>query len=285
MTSRLSFMLRRALSALALVALWPTAAQAGLVTGNWDPAFGSFLPGLSWQVRATLLVPNACSAQGDGVYSTAGGACDQGSISVLSVRLRLFNTGVADPNDFDQNGGITPNISATWDMQGPPSLGYGVSKVRVEAGQVVGFEAGRPDLLPGLVLTPVYASTVVCVPLCESFPSAAEGNLFGLVFGVNGPVLECRLCHAVFGQPDGPVSVYGSTEGLTQFLVTYNDNDGRAPKFTDGQGNTLGARLNGAGQYLGQATTPGGASVPEPGAPLLVLTALMGIGFMRRRSA
>jgi hypothetical protein len=88
-----------------------------------------------------------------------------------------------------------------------------------------------------------------------------------------------------FGQPNGPVSVYASTEGLTQFLVTYNDNAGQTPKFTDGQGNTLGARLNGAGEYLGQGTIPGASSVPEPAAPLLALTALVGLGIVRRRKA
>ena len=86
-------------------------AHAGLVTGNWDPQFGAYLPGLSWQVRAEVLVPDACSNQADGVYSTAIGACDNSNpatFKFLAVWLRLFDTAIANPNNFF---GITANSS------------------------------------------------------------------------------------------------------------------------------------------------------------------------------
>ncbi len=276
--------LRRFTAAWLVALLAPGAAQAGLVTGIWDPSFGAFLPGLSWAVRSELLVPNGCSNQADGVYSTASGPCDTANITVQNVFLRLYDTGLGDPNDFFGFPGGFPPVSAYWDMQHSPSIGYGITKVRVLGHQVVGFEAGRLDLVPALVLTPAYAQTVVCGPSCVSFPATAEGNLFGLTFSVDGPVLDCHNCRAHFADPYGTSSVYGSTDQLQQFLVTYDSNDTSAPRFTDGSGNALGARLNGAGSYLGQSNSVTGQLVTEPGVLMLVLTALAAAaGASRRR--
>ena len=153
-------------------------AHAGLVTGAWDPAFGPFLPNLNWAVRAELLIPNGCSNQADGVYSTASGACAASGISVQNIWLRLYDTG-ADPNNFFGNNGLTPPNSAVWSL-GP--FAWTFNNVRVAGQQIVGFDATGA----------VVAQTVVSVSsVLYSFPGSAGGNLFSLAFMTNGPTLEC----------------------------------------------------------------------------------------------
>lgn len=270
---------RRWLVVLAALLLGTAPARAGLVTGNWDPSFGSFLPGLGWQVRAEFLVPNGCSSQGDGNFLTSANPADpcfRGDISVLHVWLRLYDIGLADANDF-----FGVNAHSTYvDMQLPPSVGYGISEIRVNSGQVSGIVAGRADLLygAGLVLTPVLLSTALCTdpPDCNTVISAiptAQGNLFGLTFGLDGPVLKCHSCVSST-ESGGPVDVISEASDLRQFLVSYDSNDTGTPRATDAEGHPLGAVLDAQGQFLGLGTGIGAFAVPEPPALLLGLTAL-----------
>ncbi len=172
--------LPRALLSLAMAGLLPGAAQAGLVTGAWDPAFGSFLPGLSWSVQATFYVPDACIDQGDGDYA-ASGLC--AGVTVDSAYLRLYDTGLADPNNFFQ---INPNSAHIDFHNDPSSPGYGVKNLRITSGQVVGFDAGRQDAgYLGLdqFLTPIYGAYPT--------PASTVNNLFGMVFRLAGPGSTC----------------------------------------------------------------------------------------------
>ena len=273
MISHTTALLRRLMTALTLALAVQGAAHAGLVTGNWDPQFGSFLPGLSWQVRAELLVPDACSNQADGIYGTGSGACQIAGSPFVNVWLRLFDTGLADPGDFFGSGGISPNHSSYWILT---SSYTSITNIRIASGQVVAFGAGSNTA----------AQTVVCTnfPICnplESFPSAAGGNLFELTFDTNGPKLACLHCRhniadpMVLSDPD----IYADTSGLSQFLVTYTSTDTSTPKFTDDSGHALGARLDGAGNYRGQGTTP----LPEPGTVALLLAALGAAAVTTRR--
>ena len=265
----LSASLRRACLALSFVGLMPGAAQAGLVTGAWDPNFGAYLPGLSWQVQANFYVPDACANQADGNYATTG-LC--AGVTVNSAILRLFDTGLADPDNFLQINANSTHI----DFHGAlPSPGYGVNNLRITSGQVVGFDAGRQDgpyLGLGLYLTPVYGWYF-------SAPAAAVSNLFGMIFRLDGPEIECRNCDNIDGYPSPNPSVFADKSQLEQFLVTYNDNG--TAKQTNANGEALGARLNGAGTFLGLSTASG--TVPEPGALGLALAALAACATLRRR--
>lgn len=267
----LSVSLRRACLTLSCVGLMPVAAQAGLVTGAWDPAFGAYLPGLSWQIQANFYVPDACANQADGDYA-ATGLC--AGVAVNSAILRLYDTGLANPNNFLQ---INPH-STHLDFNALPSPGYGVNNLRITSGQVVGFDAGRQDgsfLGLGQYLTPVYGWYF-------SAPAAAVSNLFGMTFRLDGPQIECFHCDNVNGHPSNNPSVYADKTHLEQFLVTYHDSG--AAKQTDANGKALGARLDGAGTFLGLSTAPG--AVPEPGALGLALAALAALGAcaaLRRR--
>ena len=255
--------LRLVTTAFCLAAAVHSPARAGLVTGNWDPQFGSFLPNLSWQVQGTFQVPNACSAQADGIYSTASGACS-GSI-IQSVDLKMFNT--SNPVDF-----------GTWTL-GPSFISSGgLSQVRVQAGTVVGFQTAT-----AFAQSLIYDTSTATY---FSIPSAAEGNLYSLQLNSFGPLLKCVKCRATLaevvaqlGNPPNVPDIASNTVGLNQFLVTYTSTNTATPKFTDANGNALGARLDAQGSLLGFSTSIGGSiSVPEPGTLGLAMTALAAIG-------
>ncbi len=260
-------LLRHALLALGIVGFAPGAAQAGLISGTWDPGFGAYLPGLSWAIQGNFFVPDACTNQADGDYFTTG-IC--AGAAVNQAYLRLYDTGQADPNNFFQINAHSSHI----DFQAPPSVGYGIRRLRITSGQVVGFEAGRQDLINvPLVLTPAFGSY---------FVPNAKNNLFGMIFNLAGPEIECFHCDNVNGYPTGNIngnpSVYADKSQLDQFLITYTDTG--AAKQTNGNGQALGARLDGAGNFLGLGT----GQVPEPGSLGLALAALVACaGLLRRR--
>ena len=265
-------------AALVLAMASPLGAHAGLVTGNWDPLFGAFLPGLSYQVRAVFSVPDACSGQIDGTYSASSGFCAGSTIQ--SARLRLYQAG-ADINNFMEQNAAT---SWSFDMipaATPPANGsFGVSQVRVQGGQVLGVAAGQ--MIGGSVtaVSPVSANFTGVVP-------SALNNSFGLHFTAFGPVVTCFDCIGIGGSanPDN-ADIQAGTTGLTQVLTTFNNNG--AAKFVDpASGRPLGALLNSEGEFVRQVPTqfPNGTPVPEPGSLPLVLGALASAVWLRRRSA
>jgi hypothetical protein len=279
MISKLFHHLRIAATGLTLAVGVHGGAQAGLITGDWDPQFGSTLPGLNWTVHAELLVPNACSTQGDGTFTTSSGNC-AGTV-VQGVFLRMYNDGYT-ANDWGDLSTYSsdPPYAATWAIcdssvsanpyymarcNGNFSTPYSATDIRVASGNVVGLNSGAAPT--------TFITSVVTMMGTESWPSTANFNQFQLYFTATGPVLTCLACN------DGDDTVADTTD-LTQFLITYNSNDTSEPKFTDEQGNALGAVLDGEGTYLRQAT-----GVPEPGALALVLAALTAVGWSRRRRA
>lgn len=255
-------------SALVAALASPFAAQAGLVTGNWDPLFGSSLPGLSYQVKAEFFVPDACSAQGPGIFSVSSVAC--AGATVVSARLRLFDPG-SDPNDFFQ----TDSDSYWFDLAAPNN--YGVAEIRVQNQVVVGVSAG---LAANLAANPP-ALTPPSAAIFTGVVATALGNSFGLHFTVNGPVVTCFQCVLPGGVPntDNP-NVLAGTTGLTQFLVTFDDNQ-RPKAGTDARGNPIGAVLDSNGNFLRLGTDPN--LVPEPGSLGMALAALLALGTVGQR--
>lgn len=251
--------IRRGLVAATLGLAGLGTAQAGLVTGNWDPQFGPDLPGLSYQVRVTMSVPDACSAQSDGIYATDAGAC--AGASMVSARLRLFDTANGDAANFEEINAFSNN--ADFHTIGG-SVGYGIFAVRVEGGMVVGLQAGRIDQPPPAqppLLTPVLVGYVGLGPTLANF--------FGMMFDTNGPQVFCDDCN-------GGADVFALTDDAEGFVVTYTD--GGAPKFADANGNAIGAVLDGDGVVTGLR------AVPLPGT-LALMAAGLGVLLPRRRRA
>lgn len=253
-------LIRRGIAAVGLASAAIGSAHAGLVTGSWDPSFGPTLPNLSYQVQVTFYVPDACSAQVDGIYVTSAGACV--GASMVSARLRLFDTTLGDPNNFFEVN-VNSNNADFHTILG--SVGYGVFELRVQAGMVVGLQAGRGDLPPPIqppLLTPVLVGYAGLAPTLANF--------FGMVFDLTGPQVYCQGCN-------GGGDVYAETDNLEGFMTTYND-DGSA-KFVDGNGRAIGALLNNVGEVVGFSS-----GVPLPGTLALLLAAVLGMGRVRWRA-
>ena len=267
------------LAALAATALLHTPAQAGLISGNYDPDFGSALPGLRWAARVELNVPNACIDLG-GTQSTAGVDC--AGAQVLAVFLRLFNTSYT-PVDWSAPGayfsaspdllayGLCSNAVSSDPAYTSRCFGnvgnyFSLSALRMEGGNVVGLDMGVSTIFP---------TNVNLGSGQELVPTSAQGNTFTLSFGLTGPNLVCTTC------PGGPVA--SQTDGLRQFLITYTSNNTSQPKYTDAAGNPLGALLDERGRVLGLATSIDSQPVPEPGSLALVATALAAAALLRRR--
>lgn len=272
------------IAALSAACLLQAPAQAGLVSGSWDPAFGDALFGLNWAAHAEVLIPdNTCTNQ-VGSQSVTSGPC--AGARVLGLFLRLYDAGEAAPDWSNP---------ATYFSSPPGAAAYSVCDssvasdaafinrcggnfgasffdlrgLRIEGGSVAGLDAD------------VLTSFITLVDLGggpQSLPTSAQGNEFSLAFTLDGPRLTCTTC------PGGPV--VSQTTGLRQFLITYTSDDTSTPKYTDGTGNALGVRLDETGRVIGRSTSiDGPLVVPEPGSLGLAAAALAAAALLRRRRA
>ena len=193
-------------------------AQAGLVSGSWDPAFGSFLSHLSWSGQAEFWVPDTCSAQGDGVYS-ATGLCGGTTVNFANV---TFTGDAALPG------------SQTIDFK---PLGITPTSVKVMNNQV---------------LTVATTGAGLGVP---SGAPAAQGNAFVLQFTTTSPILLCIACSPT--GPDyinNAPNVSASVNGMEQTFYTYTD--GGAPTLVDAYGYPVGVKLGSDGDFIGYTSQP-----------------------------
>jgi hypothetical protein len=194
----------------------PLGAQAGLVTGNWDPEFnaGPFTD-LSWSVNAEFFVPDACIALGNGDHSIAG-ACT--GTTVNQAFLTLFRTS----NTLESG---TENFAGSLLATG----------VRVLDGQVIGV------------------ATTLGATVLYPYVFAALDNNFALGFTLTGPSVVCVGC-SIDGYDEVASNVTAPLEDLEQVLTTFNDNG--TAKLVDANGRAIGVRLDGRGQVIGLTGTP-----------------------------
>jgi hypothetical protein len=216
-------------------------AHAGLVSGSWDPLFGAPLANLSWSGQAQFLVPDTCSALADGSYSVLNPACAGSAVNFAVVKF------------FDKD--TDPTGTQSIDFK---PLGLVATDVKVYNHQIAAVV------------------TNLVIGANPSGAPAAQGNLFGLQFSLSSPALVCVFC-----SPTGPNinngNVIASVDGMEQIFTSYYDNG--APKLVDSNGNPVGIKLNGMGEFQGYTTTP----VPEPASWALMLGGLLTFSMLRRR--
>jgi hypothetical protein len=264
-------------AALSLGLLLQMPAQAGLISGSWDPVFGDALPGMSWSAYAELSASDSCTdANGTQTVGSGSGPC--AGAKVLAVFLQLYDTSFGAV-DWSKPASYlsSPPGSATFgvcdsSVSGMPTYAsrcngnfgnyFNLSALRIEGGSVVGLQTD--------VTQPFQAQDPG--PGTDPWPSTSQGKLFSLNFTLVGPELFCKNCSG------GPLK--SSSEGLRQFLVTYDDQG--QPKLGFSDGKPVGVVLDETGQVLGRATSIDGL-VPEPAGLALVLTALGATALVRRR--
>lgn len=244
-------------AALVLALVSPLSANAGLVTGSWDPQFGAPLPNLSWAIRAEFSVPDTCIALGNGDHAASLPTC---SASVVNfAKLRLFDTVLDATTGFFDS---TPTSAIENFMNVGTFLT--VTAVRVLDGQVIGVST-TTNTNSGLGIGYPY------VP-------AALNNTFGLGFDLDGPNVICMACSSTGYTPDND-DIISQRTNLEQVLTSFNDNG--SAKLKDANGRAIGVRLDQRGAFVGLTGTP----VPEPGSLPLVLGALASAAWLRRRQA
>lgn len=194
-------------------------AQAGLVSGSWDPAFGPFLPNLSWSGQAEFWVPDTCAALGDGIHLVSDVACLSTTVNFANV---TFTGDVSLPGaqtiDFKPLG-ITPTSVKVMNNQ-------------VFAVATTGGGLGQPSLAP-----------------------AALGNAFVLQFTSDSPILLCIACSP--NGPDyinNAQNVSAGVNGMEQTFFSYTDSG--APTLVDALGNPVGVKLGSDGNFIGYTSAP-----------------------------
>jgi hypothetical protein len=193
-------------------------AQAGLVSGAWDPLFGPFLANLSWSGQAQFYVPDTCSTQADGVHP-ASGLC--GGVTVNFANVKFFDAAT------------TPTGDQIVDFA---TLGFTVTGVKLWSNQVVA----------------VVTNPAAGVANPTGAP-AAQGNLFGLEFTPTSPMLWCIACGQAGPDFNNP-NLSATVNGMEQTFVTYLDNGD--PKLVDAFGNPVGVKLDGQGTVIGYTSPP-----------------------------
>lgn len=260
-------------------------AQAGYVSGDFDPLFGAALPGMRWGAHVELLVPNNACLTHNGVQAIAG---DCAGVTILGAWVRMYDTGLPAP-DWTQSSTYFSNyalgdpspraltyslcdasVNGNPNYAAPRCINFGtwftLNSINLNGGQLIGLDAAMLTILP-------TSLDLGAGP--ESVPFTANSNVFKANFLATGPELVCTTC------PGGPIT--SDPTDLSQFVVTYTSNDSSTPSITDSNGNALGVRLDGRGNVLGLSTSITGAIVPEPAGIALTFTALAAAAVGRRR--
>jgi hypothetical protein len=189
----------------ALVALGAAVApaQAAVVVGAFDPAFGPFLPNLGYRGQATFFVPDACFAFTGTVANSAG--CSGGAMAVQAISLELYNlTTPGQPSIYTNITTAIPTF--VFDVL----IGFDVATNRNEVkGVNTNFSQGfGVTLNDGLG---VNFSNITMYLSFSSSASAASGSGANLLACQEVRQFDCTPSRAVPGNP--ATTVFGTRDG------------------------------------------------------------------------
>jgi hypothetical protein len=227
---------------------WAAPAQALLVVGRWDPAFGAPFnsPGsvLGWEGTAQWFLPDAC-VPGSGLVLNSA-ACSAGGMTMLGATVEFYNFST-DP------AGNSPLATLSF---GPASAS--VSRMNVAGSSVLGVDTSLTSALT---------------------PSSSFAGIGNYSFALQFSGANVRLFYALNGQ----VQSFGATNtgAKDDDESDCDDDDKCAPKpCAIGE---LAAPRCGVNDPRSPARVSFTSTVPEPQTPALMLAALGATALIARR--
>lgn len=248
-------------------------AQAGVVSGNFDPAFGAALAGWDYSGTFDLSFSDEWTSKAYGGFQTTVDATHKkldlvALVSALDRQQVVLEARVSMKKD----GAVAGSNSIPLALQ---SLTF-----ETKTGLLTNWESNVVELVADFSGEGFGLNEINFDDGTHSF-QFKWSNLLG---GAALSCLDCRLP----GPNGGTGTIDGSLDGLT---VSYAQTSGDPPYNGSVAGPTVGSVVsvyatNAQGVIaLSTVVTYPPAAIPEPGTLALILGGLMGVGWARRRKA